>query len=63
MAYLNLKIDHSGIQFQIEAEPMSKKLLNKISGEIFKNYKVDKLIRSKDNIRIMIGNEYLIMIK
>ena len=36
-----------------------KKVTDKISGEIFKNYKVDKLIRSEDNIRIMIGNEYV----
>ena len=36
-----------------------QKVTEKISGEIFKNYKVEKLIRSKDNIRIMIGNEYL----
>ena len=36
-----------------------QKVTEKISGEIFKNYKVDKLIRSKDNIRIMIGNEYI----
>ena len=36
-----------------------KKVTNKISGEIFKNYKVDKLIRSDDNIRLIIGNEYV----
>jgi len=36
-----------------------KKVTDKISGEIFKNYKVDKLIRSDDNIRIIIGNEYV----
>ena len=36
-----------------------KKATDKISGEIFKNYKVDKLIRSNDNIRVMIGNEYV----
>tara|TARA_B100000963_G_C22445791_1_gene588755 strand:+ start:16 stop:756 length:741 start_codon:yes stop_codon:yes gene_type:complete len=36
-----------------------KKILGKISGEIFKNYKVDKLIRSEDNVRVVIGNEYL----
>ncbi len=36
-----------------------KKITNKISGEIFKNYKVEKLIRSDDNIRVMIGNEYI----
>ncbi|MAJ85444.1 MAG: flavin-containing amine oxidoreductase [Candidatus Pelagibacter sp.] len=36
-----------------------KKVIDKISGEIFKNYKVDKLIRSDENIRVMIGNEYI----
>ena len=35
------------------------KATDKISGEIFKNYKVDKLIRSNDNVRVMIGNEYI----
>ena len=36
-----------------------KKILEKISGEIFKNYKVNKVTRSDDNVRISIGNEYL----
>ena len=36
-----------------------KKVTDKISGEIFKNYKVDKLIRSDDNIRVIIGNEFI----
>tara|TARA_Y100000591_G_scaffold30017_1_gene22409 strand:- start:74 stop:1300 length:1227 start_codon:yes stop_codon:yes gene_type:complete len=36
-----------------------KKVTEKISGEIFKNYRVDKIIRSDDNIRVMIGNEYI----
>tara|TARA_B100000965_G_scaffold278136_1_gene235944 strand:- start:1933 stop:3162 length:1230 start_codon:yes stop_codon:yes gene_type:complete len=36
-----------------------KRVTEKISGEIFKNYKVNKIIRSEENIRIMIGNEYL----
>ena len=36
-----------------------KKVTDKISGEIFKNYKVSKIVRSDDNIRIMIGNEYI----
>ncbi|MDA9684706.1 FAD-dependent oxidoreductase [Candidatus Pelagibacter bacterium] len=36
-----------------------KKVTDKISGEIFKNYKVDRLIRSDDNIRLIIGNEYV----
>ena len=36
-----------------------KKITDKISGEIYKNYKVSKIVRSDDNIRIMIGNEYI----
>ena len=36
-----------------------KKVLEKVSGEIFKNYKVNKIIRTDENIRIKIGNEYL----
>ena len=36
-----------------------KKVTEGISGEIFKNYKVTKVSRSDDNVRIKIGNEYL----
>ena len=36
-----------------------KKILEKISGEIFKNYKIENISRSDDNVRISIGNEYL----
>ena len=36
-----------------------KKITDKISGEIFKNYKVSKIVRSNDNIRVIIGNEYI----
>ena len=36
-----------------------KKVLEKVSGEIFKNYKVSKIIRTDENVRIKIGNEYL----
>ena len=35
------------------------KILKEISGEHFKNYKVNKISRSEDNVRIFIGNEYL----
>ena len=35
------------------------KVLKKISGEVFKNYKVSKILRSENNVRISIGNEYL----
>ena len=36
-----------------------KKILEKISGEIFKNYRINNISRSDDNVRISIGNEYL----
>ena len=35
------------------------KVTEKISGEIYKNYKVEKLVRSDDNIRVIIDNEYV----
>ena len=35
------------------------KILSRISGEIFKNYRVSKILRNDDNIRLKIGNEYL----
>ena len=36
-----------------------KKVLNKISGEIFKNYKVISVNRNENNVRIKIGDDYL----
>ena len=36
-----------------------KKILPLISGEIFKNYRVSKILRNDENIRLKIGNEYL----
>ena len=36
-----------------------KKVTDKISGEIYKNCKVEKLVRSDDNIRVIIDNEYV----
>jgi len=35
------------------------KVLKKISGEHFKNYKIDKISRNNDNVRIAIENEHL----
>jgi predicted NAD/FAD-binding protein len=35
------------------------KILENISGETFKNYKVNNISRNDDNVRISIGNEYL----
>ncbi len=36
-----------------------KKVLAKISGEIFKNYKVNSVNRNENNVRIKIGDDYL----
>ena len=36
-----------------------KKVLEKISGEIFKNYKVNSIYRNENNVRIKIGEDYL----
>ena len=36
-----------------------KKVLEKISGEIFKNYKVNSINRNENNVRIKIGDDYL----
>ena len=36
-----------------------KKVLKKISGEIFKNYKVNSINRNENNVRIKIGDDYL----
>ena len=35
------------------------KILKNISGEIYKNYKVSKIIRTKNNVRLKIENEFL----
>ena len=42
MDYLNLKIDHSGLQFLIEVKLMLIKFYQ-ISGEYFKNYEINKI--------------------
>ena len=66
--YLNFFINHG--LFKLKNRPQwytvssrsrtyVEKVLNNISGEIFKNYKVNKISRSKDNVRIRIGEEYL----
>ena len=36
-----------------------KKIIEKISGEVFKNCKVNKISRNSDNVRISIGNEFI----
>ena len=38
---------------------MLKKFLKKSVVKIFKNYKVNKITRSNENVRISIGNEHL----
>ena len=66
--YLNFFINHG--LFKLKNRPQwytvssrsrtyVEKVLNNISGEIFKNYKVNKISRSKDNVRIRVGDEYL----
>ncbi len=35
------------------------RVVESISGDVFKNYKVQKIFRSKDNVRLLIGDEYL----
>ena len=36
-----------------------EKVLKKINGEVFKNYKVKKIIRNKENVRVLIGEDFL----
>ena len=66
--YLNFFINHG--LFKLKNRPQwytvssrsrtyVEKVLENISGEIFKNYKVNKISRSKENVRIRIGEEYL----
>ena len=66
--YLNFFINHG--LFKLKDRPQwytvtsrsrtyVEKVLENISGEIFKNYKVNKISRSNDNVRISIGDEYL----
>ena len=66
--FLNFFINHG--LFRIKNRPQwytvtdrsrsyVKKVLENISGEIFKNYRVNNISRNDDNVRILIGNEYL----
>ena len=66
--FLNFFINHG--LFKIKNRPQwytvtnrsrvyVKKVLGKISGEVFKNYKVNKINRNEENVRITIGSEYL----
>ena len=66
--FLNFFINHG--LFKIKNRPQwytvtnrsrtyVKKVLEKISGEVFKNYKVNKINRNEDNVKITIGNEHL----
>ncbi len=68
MLFLNFFINHG--LFKLKNRPQwytvtnrsrtyVKKVLAKISGEVFKNYKVKKINRSEDNVRIMIEDNYL----
>ena len=66
--YLNFFINHG--LFRLKNRPQwytvssrsrtyVKKVLDNISGEVFKNYKVNKISRSEENVRVRIGDEYL----
>jgi predicted NAD/FAD-binding protein len=66
--FLNFFINHG--LFKLKERPQwytvsnrSRAYVNEVtkhvSGEIFKNYKVNKISRSKDNVKITIGNDYL----
>ena len=66
--FLNFFINHGLFKFKNRpqwytvsnrSKTYVNNVLKKISGEHFKNYKVNKISRSIDNVRITIGNEYL----
>ena len=66
--FLNFFINHGLFKFKNRpqwytvtdrSKTYVNKVLNKISGEVFKNYEVNKIERSKENVRIAIENEYL----
>jgi hypothetical protein len=43
MDYLNLKIDHNGLQSPNRSKTYVNKILSKISGEYYKNYEINKI--------------------
>ena len=66
--FLNFFINHGLFKFKNRPQWYTvtgrsrtyvKKVLEKISGEIFKNYKVNSINRNENNVRIKIGNDYL----
>jgi len=66
--FLNFFINHGLFKFKNRpqwytvsnrSKTYVNNVLKKISGEHFKNYKVNKVSRSEDNVRITIGSEYL----
>ena len=66
--FLNFFINHGLFKFKNRPQWYTvsnrsrtyvKKVLENISGEIFKNYKINKIDRNDENIRLKIGNEYL----
>ena len=66
--FLNFFINHGLFKFKERPQwytvsNRSRTYVNEvtkhISGEIFKNYKVDKVSRNRDNVKITIGGEYL----
>ena len=66
--FLNFFINHGLFKFKDRPQWYTvtnrsrdyvKKALTNISGEIYKNYKVKKIIRNDSNVRVLIGTEYL----
>ena len=66
--FLNFFINHGLFKFKNRPQWYTvtgrsrtyvKKVLEKISGEIFKNYKVNSINRNESNVRIKIGDDYL----
>ena len=66
--FLNFFINHGLFKFKNRPQWYTvtgrsrtyvKKVLEKISGEIFKNYKVNSIYRNENNVRIKIGDDYL----
>ena len=66
MVFLKLKIDHNGIQLPDRSKTYVKKILEKINGEYFKNYKIKKIAQKRNGMLdfIMVHQmNILIMIK
>ena len=56
MDCLNLKIDLNGLQSLIEAKLMLIKFYQ-ISGEYYKNYEINKVVRDNNGVKVYYGSE------